>query len=171
MPAHRLLTVTAAAVLLAGPAQGELIIISPNTVPIPPFSILKESIRKLNGADVSPARYITFLGTWENNGSANWERETWWGRFYVDCKNETFKVYHFKHKYIGNGWRSINKYHGILGQRKYMPSNARITGRGEDNQSVRQGIYQGLSQRISSFQDQPKLLVFYVGPPLIAFIG
>jgi hypothetical protein len=109
MPAHRLLTATAAAVLLAGPAQGELIIISPNTVPIPPFSILKESIRKLNGADVSPARYITFLGTWENNGSANWERETWWGRFYVDCKDETFKVYHFKHKHIGNGWRSINK--------------------------------------------------------------
>ena len=109
---RRLIATTAAAaaaVLLAGPAQGELIIISPNTIPIPPYSILRESIRKLNSADASPARYITFLGTWENNGSANWERETWWGRFYVDCKDATFKVYHFKHKHIGNEWRSVNR--------------------------------------------------------------
>ena len=107
---RRLLTATAAAAfLLGGPAKGELIIISPNTIQIPPYSVLRESIKRLNGTDVTPARYITFLGTWENNGSANWERETWWGRFYVDCKDKTFKVYHFKHKHIGNEWRNVNR--------------------------------------------------------------
>ena len=74
---RRLLTATAAAVLLGGPAKGELIIISTNTIQIPPYSVLRESIKRLNGTDVTPARYITFLGTWENNCSANWERETW----------------------------------------------------------------------------------------------
>ena len=107
---RRLIAATAAAAgLMSGAAQGELIIIPPSTIPIPPYSVLRESIRRLNGADVSPGRYITFLGTWENNGSANWEREIWWGRFYIDCKDATFKVYHFKHKHVGNEWRNVNR--------------------------------------------------------------
>ncbi len=103
-------------------AHAELIRIDANSLSSPPYSLLKESIRVLSSADLEANRYITYLGSWENNGEANWERSSWWGRFYIDCKDKTFKVYHFKHKHIGRDWRPAERnYTALYGLELYCP--------------------------------------------------
>ena len=95
--------------LLGSAAVAQIVPIDPATLSIPPYSYLKESLTGLAGEDVEAGRYITYLGTWENNGGANWERSAWWGRFYVDCQEGTFTVRHNKHQKVGRGWRNVRR--------------------------------------------------------------
>ena len=92
--------------------KAELIPIDPNTVSSPPYSYLRDSLRRLGGEDIPPNRYLTFLGSWENNGEANWERSSWWGRFYIDCQDGTFKVTHFRHHHPH--WRLVQRNYTAL---------------------------------------------------------
>tara|TARA_B100001287_G_scaffold147018_1_gene123768 strand:- start:1322 stop:1786 length:465 start_codon:yes stop_codon:yes gene_type:complete len=94
---------------LSSAAVAQIVPIDPATLSIPPYSYLQESLKGLAGKDVEVGRYITFLGTWENNGGANWERSAWWGRFYVDCQEGTFTVRHNKHQKVGRGWRNVRR--------------------------------------------------------------
>ena len=94
---------------LSSAAVAQIVPIDPATLSIPPYSYLQESLKGLAGKDVEIGRYITYLGTWENNGGANWERSAWWGRFYVDCKEGTFTVRHNKHQKVGRGWRNVRR--------------------------------------------------------------
>ena len=95
------------------PAFAQVIRIDPQSLSAPPYSYDKASVKVLAGKDVEPKRYITYLGSWENNGEANWERSTWWGRFYVDCKDSTFRVQHFKHRQVGS-WRQAGRNYTAL---------------------------------------------------------
>jgi len=103
---HRSVLSLALLASILNPAKAQLIPINPGSLSSPPYGYLKESTKRLAGPDIKPNRYISFLGAWENNGEANWERSTWWGRFYIDCMDATFKVKHFRHSHIGNEWRS-----------------------------------------------------------------
>ena len=87
--------------LVGSAAIAQIVPIDPTTLSIPPYSYLQQSLKRLAGKDVEADRYITYLGTWENNGGANWERSAWWGRFYLDCKQGTFSVWHNKHQKVG----------------------------------------------------------------------
>lgn len=107
--AMRKLLVLSTVIGIAAPVQAQLVPIEPKELSIPPYSYLLPSVKRLAGGDVAPNRYITYLGTWENNGEANWERSAWWGRFYVDCLEKTFKVTHFKHRHIGRSWRDASR--------------------------------------------------------------
>jgi len=95
-------------------AKAELVPIDPRLLSSPPYSYLKESVKRLDASDVHERRYITFLGSWENNGEANWERSSWWGRFYIDCNDRTFKVQHFRHRHVGSGWSAAERNYTAL---------------------------------------------------------
>ncbi len=101
----------------------DLVPIDPAELSSPPYSYLQSSVRKLQGGDVQQNRYLTFLGSWENNGEANWERSSWWGRFFIDCKDATFKVAHFRHSHIGREWRFVGRnYTALFAYEKLCPS-------------------------------------------------
>ena len=103
-------------------ARAQLTPINPEELSSPPYAYLKESVKRLSGSGVPPDRYLTFLGAWENNGEANWERSSWWGRFYIDCKDGTFKVKHFKHAHIGREWRRVERnYTALFGFERLCP--------------------------------------------------
>ena len=95
--------------LVGSAAIAQIVPIDPTTLSIPPYSYLQQSLKRLAGKDVEADRYITYLGTWENNGGANWERSAWWGRFYLDCKQGTFSIRHNKHQKVGRGWRNVRR--------------------------------------------------------------
>ena len=95
--------------LVGSAAMAQIVPIDPTTLSIPPYSYLQQSLKRLAGKDVEADRYITYLGTWENNGGANWERSAWWGRFYLDCKQGTFSVRHNKHQKVGRAWRNVRR--------------------------------------------------------------
>ena len=116
------LTLTGFHEVVFSSVSAQLVPINPSELSSPPYGYLKESVRRLNSPGVPPDRYLTFLGAWENNGEANWERSTWWGRFYIDCKERTFKVRHFKHPHIGREWRQVERnYTALFGLEKLCP--------------------------------------------------
>jgi hypothetical protein len=101
----------------------DLVPINPAELSSPPYSYLQTSVRRLQSGEVQQNRYLTFLGTWENNGEANWERSSWWGRFFIDCKSATFQVAHFRHSHIGREWRFVGRnYTALFAYEKLCPS-------------------------------------------------
>jgi len=104
------------------PLGAQLVRIDPSTLSTPPFSYLKDSLKRMTAENIDANRYLTFLGSWENNGEANWERSSWWGRFYIDCKDARFRVYHFKHSHVGREWRVVERnYTALYGYEQLCP--------------------------------------------------
>ena len=92
-----------------GVSRAEIIRIDPNQLSTPLYSIDMATVRLMSNSELKPDRYITFLGTWENNGNSNWERSAWWGRFYVDCIDETYWVKHIKYRMHRSTWRDVRR--------------------------------------------------------------